>query len=147
MAVTVKLYNHTAKLLASLDLGNLRFMLLDNTASFDATHTALTGPAGAANVKEVDGSGWAAGGEFLANVAWAQVSTNDSILDCDDIDVIATGGVIGPAYAAVIYDDSHPNKAPLQYIDFGEAVSAGDTTQFKYTFPPNGIVRLDYTLP
>jgi len=147
MAVTVKLYNHAAALLASLDLGNLRFMLLNDDASFDATHTTLAGPAGAANVNEVEGNGWTTGGEFLANVAWAQVSTNDSILDCDDIDVIADGGVIGPAYAAVIYDDSHPNKAPIQFIDFGEAVSAGDTTQFKYVFPPNGVVRLDYTLP
>lgn len=147
MAVTVKNYNHTARLLASLDLVNLRIMLLDNTATFDATHTTLNGVAGVGHTKEVDGNGWDTGGEFLANVEWKTVSLNDSILDCDDVLVTATGGVIGPAYAAVIYDDTNADDAPLQYVDFGEAVSAGDATPFLVQISANGIFRIDYTLP
>lgn len=147
MAVTVSLYNHTTRLLGSLDLDNLRVMLLDNTASFVASHTTLNDVAGAAHAKEVSGNGWTAGGEFLANVEWKTVTTNDAILDCDDISVVATGGVIGPAYAAVYYDDSHPDDAPFAYLDFGEAVDAGAATAFLITISPNGIIRSDYTLP
>lgn len=147
MAVTVRNYNHTARLLGSLDLINLRVMLLDNTAVFDPTHTTLVGPAGAANAKEVSGNGWTVGGEFLLNVEWKTATTNDSILDCDDVLVNAAGGPIGPAYAAVIYDDSKTDDPPLQYIDFGEAVSAGEATPFLIQISPNGIFRIDYTLP
>ena len=147
MAVTVTLYNHTTRLLGSLDLDNLRCMLLDDTASFVASHTTLTDVAGAMHAKEVSGNGWTTGGEFLANVEWKTVTTNDAILDCDDISVVATGGIIGPAYAAVYYDDTHPDDAPLVYIDFGEAVDAGEATPFFITISPNGIIRTDYTLP
>lgn len=147
MAVTVSLYNHTARLLGSLDLENLRVMLLDNTAAFVATDTKLVDVAGVANAKEVDGNGWTTGGEFLANVEWKTVTNNDAILDCDDVSVIATGGVIGPAYAAVYYDDTHPDDAPIAFVNFGEAVDAGDATPFLITISPNGIARIDYTLP
>src|SRR3954470_11076538 len=41
MAVTVSVYNHTTALVLSkgIDLNNLRYELLSNSATFDATHT------------------------------------------------------------------------------------------------------------
>ena len=147
MAVTIFLYDHTLRLAGSLDLTNLRIMLLDNTATFARANTALVDVAGAAHAKEIDGNGWTTGGEFLANVEWKTVTTNDAILDCDDISVVASGGMIGPAYAAVFYDDAHPSDAPLIYVDFGEAVSAGEATPFLLTISANGLFRHDYTLP
>lgn len=147
MAVTVSNYNHTAKLLlgAEVDHTDLAIMLLDETASFNASNVTLADVAGVSNDKEVYGNGWEQGGENLSNVAASIVTTNDAILDCDDPVVTATGGPIGPAYAAVIYEKT--TEAPLQYIDFGEAVTAGEATDFRVIISANGIFRLDYTLP
>lgn len=142
MAVTISAYNATARRLLdkSLTLTTLKIMLLDNNATFDATHTNLTGPAGSANVNEVANGGWTTGGETLANVAVSTVTTNDAKLDADDVTVTATGSSIGPAYAAVIYDDTLANNDPIFYIDFGQAETAGEDTDFKIVFNANGIL-------
>lgn len=148
MAVTISLYNHTTRKLAdqSINFLTLKLMLLTNSATFNATHTALSGPAGAGSANQVSGNGWAAGGEVLANVTVTSVNTNDAAFDADDVVKLATTGPIGPAYKAVLYDDSDANDAPLVFIDFGESVSAGESTDFKIIWSANGIVRLDYTL-
>ena len=145
MAVTISRYNHTAKLLLNKEITytTLKCMLLDSNAVFNAADTLLSDVlAGAAT--EVSGNGWTAGGETLASVAVTTVTTNDAMLDAADITVTATGGSIGPASAAVIYDDSmaSPLDAPLWYIDFGGAEQAGVGTDFKITFNASGIAQI-----
>ena len=142
MAVTFSMYNTSLKRLVNkeVDLNALRVMLLDNTASFVATDTALTQVAGVANAKQVSGNGWDVGGETLTSVVVSTVTTNDAKLDAADVSVTATGGSIGPAYAAVVYDDTDSNDAPLLYIDFGAAQTAGDTTDFKIVWHANGLI-------
>lgn len=141
MAITISLYNHTPKLFANgeVDLGSLKVQLLTDAAAFTASHTAL---ASVNNVGayEVDGSGWSTGGEAIGNAAVTTVTTNDAKLDGDDISVTATGGSIGPAYKAVIYDDADAADAPLAFIDFGGAQEAGEGTPFKITWSPSGII-------
>ena len=146
MAVTFSLYNTSVKRLINkeVDYANLKVMLLDATATFTATDTALTQVAGASNVKEVSGNGWDVGGELLGGVAVTTVTTNDAKLDATDVSVTAAGGSIGPAYAAVVYDDTDSNDAPLMYIDFGAAQTAGDTTDFKIVWHANGLVTFTY---
>jgi hypothetical protein len=140
MAVTITLYNHTAKKLANkeITLTTLKLQLLNNSATFDATHTALTS-VNNAGAYEVSGGGWDAGGEALANVAVTTVATNDAKLDADDISVTATGAVIGPAYKAVLYDDTDASDAPLAFIDFGGVQEAGIGTPFNVTWNAAGI--------
>ena len=147
MAVTISLYNHTAKKLANKEvtLTTLKVMLLDATATFNAANTQLTDVAGAANAKEVSGNGWTVGGETIANAAVTTVTTNDAKLDGDDIAVTASGGSIGPAPYAVIYDDTDANDAPLAFIDLDGAKEAGDTTQFKINWNANGILTFTVT--
>ena len=147
MPVTTSLYNHSAAKFAdqTFDLANLKVMLLDATPTFNGAHTQLSQVAGAANANEVSGNGWPAGGVTLANAAVSAVAlndatVNDSKLDGDDIVQAASGGLIGPAEAAVIYDDTDANDAPVAFIDFDGAQSAGDTTDFKITWNANGIV-------
>lgn len=149
MAVTITRYNHTLTLknMGEIDYTSLKVMLLDDGASFDPTDDTLEDVAGEANANEVSGSGWAAGGVALASVAWSTVAadgdsiTNDSMLDADDVSITATGGSIGPAHAAVIYDDSHEDDVPLFFIDFGEPQEAGQDTDFKIVWNANGIYR------
>lgn len=143
MAVTMSLYDHTVKLLANKEvtLTTLKVKLLDNTASFvgsDATVNAVDGT----GAKEVSGNGWTAGGLTLAGVAVTTVTTNDAILDANDASATASGGSIGPAYAALVYDAT--SNKPLLYIDFGQMQSAGDTTDFKIVWAADGLIKFSY---
>jgi len=135
MAVTVTLYNQAAAKLASqtLTLANFKCALL-NGYSFDATETAWSDVSGS----EVSGNGWDAGGEALANVAVTTTTTNDGKLDADDLSVTATGGSIGPADGAVIYDSTTTGTL-LAYISFGGSQEAGVGTDFKINWATGGI--------
>ena len=150
MAITRTPYNHTPKLLLDLSLtteaGNLYFMLVDGTTSFDATHTTL---AAATNslTDEVYGYGWTQGGENLANLDVTTVDTNDAMIDCDDISVTASGGPIS-APAGIIYvnvGDADTTYYPLWYVDFGETKTATDTNDFQVTFNASGLTRAVYS--
>ncbi len=142
MAVTISRYNHTIKLLTNKEIvySTLKVMLLDSNAVFDATDTTLADVlAGAAT--EVSGNGWDAGGETLAGVAVTTVATDGMMIDANDLSITATGGNIGPAYAAVVYDDTHASDAPLWYIDFDGAKEVDVGSDFKILWNANGISR------
>ena len=142
MAVTITLYNHTAKLFANSEvtLSTLKLILLNDDAAalFDATDTDMSGLTGA----EVSGNGWAAGGELLASVAVTTVTSNDAKLDAADISKTATGGAIGPAEAAVLWDDT--GDQPLAFIDFGAAKTADLGTPFNVNWNASGIITWSY---
>lgn len=134
---TISFYNHTRKLFANseVSLVDLKVMLLDSDAAFDATDTAI----GDVSADEVDGNGWTSGGEAIANAAVTVAETNEAKLDGDDIAATATGGSIGPSRYAVIYDSGSGNL--LWWIDFGGEREAGETTQMKFIWPAAGIAR------
>ena len=146
MAVTISLYDHTVKKLVNKEwiYTTLRVMLLNNSATFTAANTTLSQVSNA-GAYQVSGNGWTAGGETLANCAVTVVTTNDAKLDADDISVTASGGTIGPAYKAVIYDDTDSSDAPLAFIDFGGSQQAGDSTPFKILWNASGIITFTYT--
>ncbi len=142
MSVSVNVYNHTVKKLANKEftLTSLKVMLVNQAAvtGFDATNTTLAQVL-AGSQDEVSGNGWTAGGEALANAAVTTVTTNDAKFDADDISKTASGGSIGPAYGAVVYDDADSNDAPLFMVNFGQAEEAGIGTDFKITWPAAGV--------
>lgn len=144
MAVTISQYNHTAKLIFNKEIvyANLKIELLSATATFVATHAAKT-DVDNAGAYEIYGNGWTQGGEAIAGAAVSVVDTNDAMLDATDVAKTATGGQIGPAYGAFIYETD--NLKPLWFIDFGQAEAAGDTTEFKIIWNANGIARLVYS--
>lgn len=137
---TINLYNHTAKLFANkqVTLTTLKVQLLNDSATFTASHTALTS-VNNSGAYEVDGNGWTTGGETLSGVAVTTVTTNDAKLDADDVSVTASGGAVGPAYKAVIYDDTDANDAPLAFIDFETSKQADSGTPFNINWDSNGI--------
>ena len=143
MAVTMSLYDHTVKLLVNKEvtLTTLKVKLLDATATFAQAQTTVASVDGS-GAKEVSGNGWTLGGLTLASVAVTQVTTNDAMLDAADVSQTASGGSIGPAYAALVYDAT--SNKPLIYIDFGQAQSAGDTTDFKIVWDANGLIKFSY---
>jgi hypothetical protein len=110
---------------------------INTSGSQSGTHTAF-----ASGSYEVSGNGWAAGGPTLANVAVTTVTTNDAMLDADDVTVTASGGSIGPASALTVYDGL--TGKPIIYMDFGQSQSAGDTTDFKVVWNSGGLIAFAY---
>jgi hypothetical protein len=137
MAVTISLYNHTAKLFAegSNAHGDTYKVKLYSSATFDATNTTLAGITG---TEASTGTGYTAGGQALANVAVTTVTTNDAKFDADDLTWTASGGSITASYA-VIYNDTDANDPPIAFINFDGSQSAGDGTDFKIIWNANGI--------
>ena len=71
------------------------------------------------------GNGYTAGGNTLAGVAVTEDDVDDRCeIVWNNTTWTATTGPIGPASGAIIYDDTHVDKAIVGYIDFG-----GDYTQ------------------
>lgn len=143
---TTRQYNHTARkfLAQQVSLTSLKVMLLAAGTTFNATHTTLNQVAGAGHTAEVANGGWAVGGQAFANCAVTTVTTDDARLAGDDIRVRATGGIIGPASALVVYDDADASDAPLFFVEFSEPVYAGEGTDF---LVPGVILNLTYAAP
>lgn len=137
MAVTISLYNHTAKLFAdgSNAAGDTYKVALYTAATFDATNTTLAG----VTKTEVAGSfGYTTGGQTLASVAVTTVTTNDAKFDANDLTWTASGGAITASYA-ILYNTTDTNDPPVAFIDFGGSESAGDGTDFKIIWNASGI--------
>lgn len=136
MAVTVSVYNHTAKRFAdgSNAVADTYKVMLCSAATFDATNTTLAG----ITKTEISGNGYTAGGATLANVVVNTVTTNDAAFDADDATWTASGGAITASYG-ILYNSTDANSPPLAMIDFGGSQSAGDTTQFKIVWNASGI--------
>jgi hypothetical protein len=143
MAVTISLYDHTAKLFAdgSNAVGDTYKVKLYTTATFDATNTQLSGITG---TEATTGTGYTAGGQALTNVAVITVTTNDAKFDADDVTWTASGGSITASYA-VIYNDTDANDPPIAFIDFDGSQSAGDQTDFKIIWNASGIFTFTVT--
>jgi hypothetical protein len=146
MADTIYAYNHTRQVLLHYGIenqaGNFYLKLLNDSAAFDATDTALT-DVDNAGAYEVSGNGWDAGGEALTLSALTH-TTNAVRLDCEDLSITASGGNIGPAHAAVLYldvDAAGTTKLPLFYIDFETAETAVPGQPFVVSWSANGIVE------
>jgi hypothetical protein len=149
MAVTANVYNHTTALIAAqtMDLANLKVMLLTSSASFDATHTSVDAVAGAASpdrANEFYGNGWPQGGKTVANVTASTITTNDAKLSGDQVAQTASGGSIGPCRYVLLYDSA--SMKPLILYNLGQDEYAGDTTDFKLTFDLLGTPGTIYTL-
>jgi len=143
MAVTISLYNHTAKLFAdgSNAAGDSYKVKLYSAATFNATDTTLAGIVG---TEATTGTGYTAGGQALTNVAVTTVTTNDAKFDADDLTWSASGGSITASYG-VIYNDTDSNDPPLAFIDFDGSQSAGDGTDFKVVWNASGIFTFTVT--
>lgn len=138
MADTIQLYNHTAKLFANKEVTigtTLKVMLLNSSGSFSAAHTTITD----VSTNQVSGNGWDAGGEPLQSAAVTTVTTNDAKLDAADLSIAASGGSIGPASYAVIWDDAHASDVLLAFITFDTPQTATAGNNFVITWNASGI--------
>lgn len=137
MAVTISLYNHTAKLFAdgSNAVADTYKVKLYTAATFNAANTTLAGITG---TETTAANGYTAGGQALSNVSVTTVTTNDAKFDADDLTWSASGGSITAAYG-VLYNDTDVNDPPIAFIDFDGTQTAGDQTDFKIIWNASGI--------
>lgn len=137
MAVTISLYNHTAKRFAegTNAVGDTYKVKLLTAATFDATHTTLAATGG---TEATAGTGYTAGGQALANVAVTTVTTNDAKFDADDVTWTASGGSITASYA-IIYNDTDTDDPPVAFINFDGSQSAGSGTDLIIVWNASGI--------
>lgn len=124
-----------------LDTDAFDIILMNSTHVFTSTHTNK------ANISANEiptNNGYTQGAEALASITWVESS---GVLTWDAADAVwtASGGPIpssGDCTDAVIYDeDATAPSADLLVcsIDFGQAESAGDGTNFQITFNGSGI--------
>lgn len=146
MAVTITLYDHTVSRFASgaNAVGDTYKINLYSAFSFDATDTTKALAEGGAT-QLTTANGYTQDAKTLANVAVSVVSTNDAKFDADDVSWTASGGDIGPASYAMIYNDTDTDDPPLAYIAFGEAKTANTGTPFNITWDAAGIITFTYT--
>lgn len=137
MAVTVSLYNHTAKRFAdgSNAVGDTYKVKLLTAATFNATHTTLAATGG---TEATAGTGYTAGGQALAGVAVTTITTNDAKFDANDVTWTASGGAITASYA-ILYNDTDTDDPPVAFIDFGGSESASSGTDFIIVWNASGI--------
>ena len=137
MAVTISLFNHTAKRFAdgANAVGDTYKVALYTAATFDATATTL---AGVTKTEVADGDGYTTGGLALTGVAVTTVSTSGAKFDADDASWSASGGPIAAEFA-ILYNDTDADDPPVAFIDFGESRSASDGTDFKIFWNASGI--------
>lgn len=146
MAVTVTLYNHTVQRFASGAniAADTYTICLYSAFTFNATHTTkATAESGATQL--ATGNGYTQDAKNLASVTINTVTTNDAAFDAADVSWTASGGNIGPATYAVLYNTTDASSPPVLYIDFGEAKTANDGTPFNITWNASGIVTFTYT--
>jgi len=137
VAVTVSLFNHTAKRFAdgANAVGDTYKVALYTAVTFDAADTTL---AGITKTEVANGDGYTTGGVALTNVAVTTVSTNGAKFDADDASWSATGSGITASYA-IIYNDTDADDPPVALIDFDGSEVAGDGTDFLIVWNASGI--------
>lgn len=138
MAVTISLYEHTAKRFVdgSNSTSDTYKLMLCSAATFSGANTTL---AGITKTELSTANGYTAGGATLSGVTVTQTG-NDAAFDATDVTWTASGGTLGPAAYAILYNDTDANDPPVAFVDFGGNQSAGDGTDFKVIWNASGIV-------
>ncbi len=152
MAVTINFYDKFAEFFGdnTIDLDADQFFIALMTSShvFTSTNTILANVT-ANEIAAGNGYTQAVGGlvgEELTSVVWLETA---GVLKFDAVDPqwTASGGDIGPANDAVIFDDTATAAvdALVCSIDFDGAQTAGNGTDFDIIFDAAGIFTITVT--
>jgi len=146
MPVTATLYNHTVNRFTNgLNASGDSYIInLYSAFTFNAANTTKAAAESGAT-QLATANGYTQNAKALESVTLNLVTTNDSAFDAAGVSWTASGGAIGPARYALIYNDTDADDPPLVYIDLGENKTADDGTPFNVTFNASGIVLFSYT--
>lgn len=142
MAITV---THALQFLAEkytaehdVESAILKLILMDDTFTFDmANHKTYADVSGS---ELAGGSGYTNGGHALSTVSVATVDTGDTsvLVNCDDLEIVASGESIPATAAAIVYNSSHANDTLMLCIEFGTTYITPDGKSLYFNFS-NGL--------
>ena len=79
------------------------------------------------------GNGYTAGGQILQSGELVQNdTTNKAVMTWQNAEWLASGGDIADTGAAIIYDDTHPQKVVVGCSDFGVNYATVETMSLKF---------------
>lgn len=133
---TAFIYNHTRfNFISGNNVGadTYKVALLNASATFNAAHTTLAQVTNN-GANEVSGFGWAAGGMAIPNDNFQIVNTDEAAMTADNLEVVISGGDLGPFSHYVIFNDTDPNDPPLVFITLTapQTVPDGNTIRFPW---------------
>jgi len=78
-----------------------------------------------ADIAQVTGGAYVAGGYALDAVVLTEVSGTAKVAIADEV-ITAAGGAIGPLRYAVVYNDTASGKPLVGYCDYGSSITLND---------------------
>lgn len=110
------------------DTDTLMVCLLKDTYAPDPDHDSYAD----VSAHEVDdGNGYTTGGVEVTGAVTVDDTNNRAVVDVSDAVWTASGGSIGPARYAAIYDDTHANDLLVYIFDLGSNRTAESGIEFK----------------
>jgi hypothetical protein len=137
---TVSLYNHTrARFLdGAFNVGDTYIVNLYTVLPFNATATTRAeAEAGATQVATANG--YTQNAKALTNLAVSIINTNEARLDADDVTWTASGGSLSATHV-LVFNDTHPDDAPVLRIDLEGALLAESGSDLRLQWDANGII-------
>lgn len=129
MSVICTLSNHykykLGKKEIDLSADTFGIILMNDTFEFDPdAHATLADVTGSPSSELETGNGYTRQTKTMTGGTWTEDDTNArGVRVFDSVSWTATGGVIGPVGAAIIYDDSTDDDTVVGCIDFGEDIT------------------------
>lgn len=135
MAISNTLSNNFKRALLNkeidMDSDAFKIALMNTTFAFDPV--AHGEWANVSSYEIAAGAGYTAGGQLLQSGELTQNNTtNKGVMTWQNAEWLAAGGDMADAGAAIIYDDTHPNKAILGCSDFGVNYSTLEGMALKF---------------
>jgi len=138
MAVVNTFSNHFFYMLGTGEIDfssdDFKIILMNTTFTFDPDAHADLGDVTSDQLST--GYGYTQDSKALAGVSVSEDDTNDRLsVSWNTVVWTASGGSIGAAGAAIIYDDSTSDDTIVGCIDFGEDITATDGNDFEVGSP------------
>lgn len=95
-----------------------------------------------ADVAQISGGAYPAGGYALDGVTLADASGGAKVVIADEV-ITAAGGAVGPLRFAVVFNDTTAGKPLVGYVDYGSSITLADGETLTLDFDPDtGILTL-----
>jgi len=147
MPVSGQMYDHTVlKFIQGLNLASDNFLVnLYSAFGFNAAHTTKA-QVDAVATQLTTGNGYTQDTKLLTSVAISLVAPRHCKFTAADVVWTASGGVLGPANFAAVFNTSRTDSPPVFYIDFGGPYSSSPGAPFTLRIHASGIVTFNYNI-
>jgi hypothetical protein len=142
MPVAISVYDHTLpKIAGGIFLPSHTYKVnLYSAFTFSASSTTKAAAETGATQLATQ-YGYTQDDKIITGWAVTQVTTNDAMLDADNVVWTVSTATLSASHA-MVYNDTVVDDPPLFYINFGEVVSAPVGDEYRIVWDANGILRI-----